>query len=174
MNSPSPSVLQGEAAQVLYLDVDDTLISWADGHPKAAPGARWFVLWALPRFEVRWLTTWCPGGEMPPKLLRDLCTMLELDLSRLQHIRGFDWDGTGSKANGVAWLEHLVLGRPFLWVEDEYGVGERERALLAGVGLLDRYRHCNVSRDPLSLHRLHRSLEAEWLGAIGGAWGGAK
>jgi hypothetical protein len=147
---------------VLYLDLDDTVISWADGYPSAAPGAHSFVLWALARFEVRWLTTWCPDGEMPPNLLRDLCTMLEFDTPQLMHVRGFSWATTGSKLNGLAWLEHLLLDRPFLWIEDENGFRDGERRVLSELGLIERYRHCNVTRDPLSLRRLHRTLEAEW------------
>jgi len=154
--------VEAAARPVLYLDIDDTLIAWANGIPRAAPGAREFFLWALDRFEVRWLTTWCPGGEMEPSLLRDLCKMLEVDVSVAEHIRGFDWDATDTKLNGVAWVEHFVLQRPFLWIEDEYGFGAQERAFLAEHGLLDRYRHCNVSVTPASLQRLHELLDQEW------------
>jgi len=61
-------------------------------------------------------------------------------------------------------LEHLVLGRRFLWIEDEYGVGERERRILAQSELLASYRHCNVTEDPWALARLHRQLEREYGG----------
>lgn len=147
---------------VLYLDLDDTLLAWEDGTPRAAPGAQRFLLWALERFEVRWLTTWCPGGEMERSLLADLCTMLEVDTAQVEHIRGFSWESTGSKLNGIAWLEHAVWQRPFLWIEDNYGVCEAERDFLAAHGFLDRYRHCNVSEDPMSLKRLHLALATEW------------
>jgi hypothetical protein len=143
---------------VLYLDLDDTVITWRDGSPRAAPGAREFVLWALERFEVRWLTTWCPGGVMEEGLLGDLCRMLEIDAGVLGELRGFDWEDTGSKLNGVAWLEHVVQGRPFLWIEDEYGVGIRERWVLEKAGFIGSYRHVNVTEDPGALRRLHQAL----------------
>jgi hypothetical protein len=151
-----------ELRPVLYLDLDDTLVSWADGTPQAAPGAREFLLWAVECFAVRWLTTWCPSGEMKPSLLADLASMLEIDVALIEHICGFDWDSTETKLNGIAWLEHAVLRRPFLWIEDEYGFGERERRFLAEHGFLGRYRHCNVTEDPAALEHLQAVLEREW------------
>lgn len=145
-------------APVLYLDLDDTLISWAGGRPHAALGAREFILWALENFEVRWLTTWCPSGEMEDRLLHDLCRMLGLSPDRLRHIRGFDWEAADSKLNGIAWLEHLVLERPFIWLEDDYGMRERERSVLSRHGLLDSYYCCNVTEHPDALAHLHETL----------------
>lgn len=142
---------------VLYLDLDDTLISWRGGNPHAAPGARDFVVWALERYEVRWLTTWCPTGEMERALADDLSHMLELPRETIRQIRGFHWEG-GTKLDGIAWLEHLVLDRPFLWVEDDYGFGERELRFLAEHQMLDRYRWCNVTEHPESLIRIHEQL----------------
>jgi len=144
---------------VLYLDLDDTLLSWATGEPRAAPGAREFVLWAASRYEIRWLTRWCPGGAMEDHLLDALCRMLRLDREALRAVAGVDWEGAESKLNGIAWLEHLVLGRPFLWLEDETGAGERERRFLEEHGLLGAYRHCNVTRDPGALRRIWAELE---------------
>lgn len=145
------------AHPVLYLDLDDTLISWRGGNPHAAPGARDFMLWALEHYEVRWLTTWCPNGEMEKSLLADLCKMLKIETATLRRVRGFDWQGH-SKLDGIAWLEHIVLHRPFLWVEDDFGFGERELHFLAAHGLLDRYRWCNVTEHPDSLIRIHEQL----------------
>jgi hypothetical protein len=151
--------LRGDTGRpVLYLDIDDTLLTWAAGYPAAARGAREFVVWALERFQIRWLSTWCPTGEMPDSLLHDLARMLDVDPARLRSIRSFDWDATESKLNGIAWLEHVVLNRPFLWVEDEYGVGDAERQFLASHGFLSAYRHCNVTKDADSLIRLHHTL----------------
>lgn len=142
---------------VLYLDVDDTLISWRGGSPHAAPGAREFLLWALELYEVRWLTTWCPSGEMEESLVGDLARMLRVDRAVIRDIRGFDWEGL-SKLDGVAWLEHVLLDRPFLWVEDDYGVGEAEIEFLAAHRMLDRYRWCNVTERPDSLRAIHQQL----------------
>lgn len=146
---------------VLYLDLDDTVISWEGGRPHAAPGAREFLLWALEHYEVRWLTTWCPNGEMEEKLLHSLHQMLEIPFSRLRAIRGFDWDFSQCKLDGIAWLEHLVLQRPFLWVEDDYGFAEREICFLEAHGLLDRYRCVNITDNPDALARLHTMLRAQ-------------
>lgn len=157
------------SAPVLYLDLDDTVISWAGGRPHAAPGAREFVLWALEHFEVRWLTTWCPGGEMEESLLGDLCKMLNLPPHWLRHIRGFAWEEGQSKLNGIAWLEHLMLDRPFVWLEDGYGVRERERSVLAAAGLLDCYHCCNVTEDRDALRRVHETLRQRYVAADGEA-----
>lgn len=151
---------------VLYLDLDDTVVSWSGGHPHGAQGAHDFVCWALEHFEVRWLTTWCPGGAMEDGLLRDLARMLEVEPGTLEHIRGSEWHPDGSKVNGVAWLEHVVLGRPFVWLEDDYGFRERERAILEQHGLLGSYWHCNVTEDAHSLLRAHVGLRG-WLNGTG-------
>lgn len=143
---------------VLYLDLDDTIVTYADGTPRAAPGARDFILWALETFQVRWLTRWCPDGRMSGRLLADLCEMLLLPRSALRGVRGFDWRAGRSKLNGIAWVEHVVLERRFLWIEDEYGVGPFERAFLARHGFGTSYRHCNVTRDPAALAAIHVRL----------------
>ncbi|MFW6079985.1 MAG: hypothetical protein ACODAE_10210, partial [Gemmatimonadota bacterium] len=115
------------AQPALYLDLDDTLLSYATGRPQAGLGARRFLHWAIATFEVRWLTRWCPDGRMPDGLLADLARMTGVPRECLRTVRGFDWRWSASKLDGIAWLEHRVLGRPFLWIEDEYGVGEFER-----------------------------------------------
>lgn len=146
---------------VLYLDLDDTLIAWPEGRegsPRGAPGAGAFLRWALERYEVRWLTTWCPGGRMPGDLLGDLARMVDLPREALRGIRGMDWSASGCKLDGVAWVEHVVTGRPFLWIEDDYGFGERERRFLEAHGMADRYLHVNVTEDPGALARLHEEL----------------
>lgn len=145
---------------VLYLDLDDTLIAWTDRRPRLAEGAREFLLWALDRYEVRWLTRWCPDGRMEEERLTSLQHLLGIPRERLAGLIGMDWSASGCKLDGLAWLEHLVLRRPFLWIEDEYGVGERERRFLEAHGLSDRYRHVNVTRDPGALRRLHAELAA--------------
>jgi hypothetical protein len=144
---------------VLYLDLDDTILTWASGEPRAAPGAREFLLWASRRYEVRWLTRWCPSGAMEDHLIDSLCSMLELERDALREIAGLDWEGGESKLNGIAWLDHLVLRRPFLWLEDETGVGEREKRFLEEHGLLGAYRHCNVTKDADALCRVWTELE---------------
>ena len=148
---------------VLYLDLDDTLIAWPDGRkgsPRGAEGAREFLCWALDRYEVRWLTTWCPDGRMDDGLLHDLARMLKLPVETLRDVRGMDWSESECKLDGIAWMEHVVTGRPFLWLEDDFGFGDRERAFLKAHGLSDRYQHVNVTADGGALARLHREMRA--------------
>lgn len=149
---------KGEFPPVLYLDLDDTIVSWADGSPRRAPGVTAFLSWALERYEVRWLTTWCPGGRMEARLLADLTKLTGVPSERLRRVRGVSWDG-GSKLDGIAWLEHVVLRRPFLWVEDG-SVRPEALRFLARHGFADRFRHCDVTRDPYAVLRLHRKLAA--------------
>lgn len=146
---------------VLYLDLDDTLLDWSSGGPKAVPLARDFVLWASDRFEIRWLTRWCRNGRMKAELLKDLRKMLRLKPPVLDAVHGLDWSEGDCKLNGIAWVEHLVLGRPFFWVEDETGVGERELRMLDEHGLRESYHHCNVSRDSDALARVWNELRRQ-------------
>lgn len=144
---------------VLYLDIDDTLLSWADGQPRPVAGSEGFLRWALARFEVRWLTRWCPSGEMPPDLLGDLAKMVRIDPAELGHIRGSRWDFSSIKADGIAWLEHIALGREFAWVEDRGGVSDRDLELLATAGLAHCYYECSVTEDDTALVRVRHRLE---------------
>jgi hypothetical protein len=146
---------------VLYLDLDDTVISWAAGFPAGAPGLREFLIWALETFEVRWLTRWARTGAMEPRLLADLAAMSGVPVERLAAIRGLPWGGTDCKLDGIAWVEHIVLQRPFLWLEDET-IGVRATDFLAAHGFAGCWHHCNVTRDPHALRVLHRQLAHTW------------
>ncbi|HEX2167153.1 MAG TPA: hypothetical protein VHG09_07925, partial [Longimicrobiales bacterium] len=73
---------------VLYLDLDDTVISWEGGSPSGAAGLREFLLWALETFEVRWLSRWARDGRMSPKLIHDLAKMSGVAEHRLEPIGG--------------------------------------------------------------------------------------
>lgn len=158
---------------VLYLDIDDTLVRHVPSGPQPAPGAAEFMAWALEEFHVRWLTRWCRDGVMPEHLVHSFCKMLRIDPETIRSIRGLDWSESDSKLDGIAWLEHVVMGRPFVWVEDEHGLGEKERAFLELQGFAEASLACNVTTHPDSLRRLHRRLVDE--GAIGRAapvgWG---
>lgn len=146
---------------MLYLDIDDTLVGYPDGRrggPRPASGAPEFLAWALRRFEVRWLTRWCPTGRMRDDQVRAFSKMLRVEADVVRRIRGLDWTCSETKLDGIAWLEHVVLGRPFLWIEDEWGMGERERAFLRDHGFDDYWRHCNVTQNPEALASLHRTL----------------
>lgn len=145
---------------VLYLDIDDTLLTYASGHPEPARGVNDFLTWALNHFEVRWLSRWCPSGEMPEPLLRDLSRMVSIDARVLASVRGADWSQSHWKADGILWLEHLALQRPFVWLEDEMGITTQEIELLSELGFATSYHYCNVTREPAALERLHRVLGA--------------
>lgn len=142
---------------VLYLDLDDTILSWADGKPAPGEGVREFLLWALDRFEVRWLTRWARDGRMEPGLLIDLCKLTGVETARLRGIHGLDWS-EGTKLDGIAWAEHVVRGRPFLWLEDD-NTGADHQAFLEHHGLGHCFHHCDVTQDPQALRRAHSELE---------------
>ena len=152
---------------VLYLDIDDTLVRHVPSGPHAAPGAAEFFAWALETFHVRWLTRWCRDGAMSEDLVPSFCKMLRTDPDTIRSIRGVDWSDSDSKLDGIAWLEHVVLRRPFLWVEDEHGLGEKERAVLELQGFAEASLWCNVTQDPEALRALHRRLLEE--GPLAGA-----
>lgn len=156
---------------VMYLDIDDVLLDWSGPWPRAAPGARDFLLWALRNFEVRWLTYWCPDGRLGWDDARELGKLLGVPSEMLLKIEGLNWQsgavapilGVHSKLDGIAWLEHLVLGRPCVWVEDEtlivpLGYDKKLREL----GLEQCWRPVNTSRNPHALIRLHRELMQEF------------
>lgn len=100
---------------------------------------------------------------MPEELTADFCEMLGADPGIVRDIGGLDWTFSESKLNAIAWMEHLFLGRPFLWVEDDYGLAERERHFLEEQGLGGAWRCCNVTEDPHALRSLHRDLRSEYV-----------
>lgn len=147
---------------VLYLDIDDTLLSWASGEPEPVDAAGGFVQWAMECFEVRWLTRWCPNGLMPDNLLGDLSKMIGIETDVLGTIHACNWEDSGIKSDGIAWLEHTVLGRDFVWVEDSEGLSPRDHEVLQAAGFGDRYIPCNVTEDAASLERVREQLEEVW------------
>lgn len=150
---------------VLYLDIDDTLLSWTTGSPAAVPGTERFLRWALDRFEVRWLSRWCPGGSMSEELLRDLSKMVGIDAERLALVPACMWNEEGIKADGIAWLEHVAGGREFAWVENRDGLADRDFEVLRVAGYDDCYYSCDVTHDPGALDRTRIALERRFGGA---------
>lgn len=144
---------------VLYLDLDDTILTWKDGSPAPGPGVRDFLLWALDRFEVRWLTRWARDGCMSSDLLTDLAKLTGVEEERLRSIRGLDWSD-GTKLDGLAWVEHMVRGRPFVWLEDD-NTGANHQYFLELHGFAHCYWHCDVTEDPEALRTAH-SVLAHW------------
>lgn len=144
---------------MLYLDIDDTLLSWASGNPRPVAATEGFLRWALERFEVRWLSRWCPSGVMTDALLGDLSNMVGVDTAVLRSVAGCCWEGSGIKADGIAWLEHAVLGRDFAWVENPDGLSARDLEVLQLAGYGDHYVACDVSRDENALDQTRALLE---------------
>lgn len=157
-------VISPDRRTVLYLDIDDTLLRYPHGRdepPVPARGAPEFLSWAFERFEVRWLTLWCRGGRMADHLVTAFCKMLGTEPWVVADVLGVDWADSNSKLNGIAWLEHVVMGRPFLWVEDQYGLGDRERDFLEEQGFADSWINCNVTEEPEALRFLLERLQQE-------------
>lgn len=145
---------------VLYMDIDDTLLRYPEGGegPVPAAGAVEFVAWVFEHFEVRWLTRWCRDGRMSDHLIRAFCRMFRMDAEVVRRVKGLDWSETDNKLDGIAWLEHVVLGRRFLWIEDEHGLGETEQTFLTRQGFEEMWLSCNVTVDPQALRTLHERL----------------
>jgi len=160
---------------VLYLDVDDTLLSMHERYypaEKRRPASTWrhygysppsgreFLLWALEHFEVRWLSWWCAWGDMHDLQRERLEAEFELPSGALAGVRAARFgDSEGCrKTAGIAWEEHDA-GRPFWWVED--WISEREQQVLRGRGMLDRWIPCHVTEDPHALQRAWDRLRAE-------------
>ncbi len=156
-------------APVLYLDIDDTLLNWADGKPRPVPGTHAFMRWALDHFEVRWLTRWCPSGTMPEHLLVDLAKMVRIDPGELASIQGWNWDYSGTKVDGISWVEHLAMGREFVWIENGDGLSNRDYQVLEQNGLRHCHLDCNVTTDLRALDRTRRELERRFDLAPAGA-----
>jgi hypothetical protein len=127
----------------------------------AGDGAREFLLWALERYEVRWLTFWATTGEMDLVRAHSLAGILGVDVERILSIRGLDFSEHLDKQDGIDWVE-VRKGRPFIWVEDANYVGDNLRERLERKGLLDRWIACDVTNDKDALKRIHRALEEQW------------
>lgn len=144
------------AERILYLDVDDTLLVFTTEHPGiAAPLAGDFLRWAMQHFEVRWLTAWCPSGEMRPQPFRRLMLLLGIkgeDAFRAARDVDNPMGWQSSKTEAIDWNDP----RPWAWVEDE--LLDREREVLVVREALDNFITANVSRDPTALCRAWRAL----------------
>lgn len=149
---------------VLYVDVDDTLIVHARDGSRPAPQATAFLEWAVDAFDLRWLSYWAPAGVLDDRDLESLSRMLDMDARRLASVQGLGFGGTAAstKLDAVTWLEHLVLGRPFLWIEDDDCMISIPTilAVLSDLGLRDRWVPCNVTRTPHRLARIYDALQA--------------
>lgn len=154
---------------VLYLDVDDTLLSMHSSfYPRinpsakstwrfwgfAPPGAAEFMAWALETFEVRWLTWWCSSHEMYPEQLERLEREFKLPAGSLGGIQSAQFArGQGChKTSGIDWK----LGREWFWVEDAIPMLEQD--ILRARGCLERWIPCNTTDDLYALEKARAEI----------------
>jgi hypothetical protein len=162
---PCPVPAASPLRPVIYLDIDDTLVTfpphqtpewWAE-HPDGglADGAVAFLTWAHEHCEVRWLTYWCGRGYLAEQDIAKLERIgLPRELTRriVNPMRWFD-----VKTTGINWEEQR-LGREWVWLED--GLLTAELAELEARGCLFRYLRTNSSEDPDALRRSWNQLAA--------------
>lgn len=148
-----------ESRPIAYLDVDDVLIRWEGRYRDAAPHAQEFVAFLLEHFEVRWITSWCPGGVMREDRLQKLAGILAIPVDVLRQIR--NPRAFAEKPHGYPAKHHAIdFGeqRRWVWIEDENlhrcNLEELERR-----GATDRYIACNTSRRADDLLRVRVVLE---------------
>lgn len=148
---------------IMYLDIDDTLIQYR-GAGKPAPGAAEFVLWAKTHYDLYWLTMWWPSGIKAPTRVQELSQILGL-LPEVIHnipaaafwpIQAYHVDDTQNKTNGLHW-ERLDAGHPWVWVEDSLLRSERE--YLKTKRMLHHHIPCDVTANPMRLHKVWRQLQ---------------
>ncbi|HKZ40494.1 MAG TPA: hypothetical protein VJ044_05995 [Candidatus Hodarchaeales archaeon] len=140
---------------VLYLDVDGVLIQFREDrtmlhyehHKGGFPANRVgdFLKWADDNFEVRWLTCWCPSGQMHPERKTRLEAILWEDLP--DWVNPMTW--WGEKTYGINFDEP----RMWFWLDDET---KHDRPLMYE-RFRDRLIKTNSSVDPNAL--IHSSLE---------------
>lgn len=144
---------------VAYLDVDDVLIQWKGRHRMAAPHAANFLQFLREHFEVRWITSWCPSGEMSEDRLLTLAELLQVEPEVLRWIR--NPRSFPGKPHGYP-PKHYAIdfgdSRPWVWIEDEH-LHKSNLDELARRGVRDRYVECNVSWRPDDLLRVRTLLE---------------
>lgn len=143
---------------ILYLDVDDTLLIWPG--PVAGCGAREFLRWAKQHFEVRWLTMWCPRGDLGDRasVLATLLNMERAELAEIVNPVPF-WvtyssrDKTQSIQDGA-----IAERRPWVWVEDPYLSRYEQEWLREYPDYAANYYETAVSSDPEGILRTWKIL----------------
>lgn len=152
---------------ILYLDVDDTLVSYLHCpelrarvdvgiHGLAPTNVRQFLEEATALCEIRWLTAWCPHGEMIESQIERLSRILDVPSALLSgHRNQLKW--WNHKTDGIDWVAHAE-GREWFWVEDFCSDGERAR--LRGNHAEDRYYRANTSEDRDALWKAWCQIKA--------------
>lgn len=151
---------------ILYLDVDDTLVSYhaeVHGGRRVAPGRviaspddvgspPTDVLRVLTEAnelcEIRWLTWWAPSGRMLPHQIDRLARILGVPHALLE---GHDnpLQCLPHKTNGIDWEAHCE-GRQWFWLED-WCDPTNELPVLLKAGAADRYYKAHTTDSPDSL-----------------------
>lgn len=132
---------------ILYLDIDDTLIIWSlkvDGY--GAPMVNEFIKWALEHFEVRWLTMWCPSGELSNEGAQELSyrtgEIIDPEVFvNIKNPKGF----INNKTDAIDFDEV----RPWVWVED--AMVYREKMEMIARVKDDNFYPTNVSQNVMAL-----------------------
>lgn len=135
---------------IVYLDIDDTLITWTESGMVAAPDAGSFVRWLHDHFEVRWLTAWAPIGKLWEHDAAQLAWLLnekKVDDTLSEMI----WLLNKESINPRSWqnLKTDAIdfddSRPWIWIEDD--ILDREKVILADKKVPANWIRCNVTED---------------------------
>ena len=146
---------------VCYLDLDDTLTRRTAELPsgKAAPGASDFLRFLLRHFEVRWLTMWCPDGNMHEEGLGWLESFFGIPRDELRHVRNMRSftiaEGTRFKWEAINFTE-AQTGRPFVWLEERLHEADVEH--MERHGCRDCFIECDVTANPYRLAEVREIL----------------
>lgn len=153
---------------ILYLDVDDTLLGYPGG--KVGAGVPEFIRWATAHFEVRWLTMWCPSGDM--RLPADgaahwiLARRLKITDDEVLAIInphpfpvwGFRVHGSyRDKSESIRAMLAEMPDREWVWVEDPH-LEYAERDFLAAPENAQNYYETSTSHDPLAVLKTWAAL----------------
>jgi len=150
---------EGTQRPVVYLDIDDVLIRWDGHHRESAPHAATFMRFLLQHFEVRWITSWCPGGTMREDRLVRLAEILDMETGELRAVRNpraFPPEPFGMPPKYLA--VDFEEARPWFWVEDA-GVRKHSWDALERAGLQGHWIECNTSERPGDLQRVRALVE---------------
>lgn len=156
---------------IMYLDVDGVILRSPRSieeneerrkmHPRlfvgvGAEDAKEFILWALDRFEVRWMTAWTSRGWMHPRDAEYLSEAIGLpaEVFTTQIFNPLSWgwtrpyekDTKPDKYQGIDFEDP----RPFIWLED--GIGETNHEVMEKFARPDqKYRFVDSQHNPTEL-----------------------
>lgn len=142
-------LVRSKSKPVLYLDIDDTLLVHRGICPKAAPGAKDFLLWSVKHFDVRWLSMWFCKGYKLEHHVYELAEYFDLPPEFINDIPSPAFTMEGSFRDECNKASVIDFNENFVWVEDGLTRLERETLRKHKAGL--RHIPCNVTADPSRL-----------------------